>query len=1146
MAENQGLFNWPGGVNATMYYPRGDYNALAPNLNETNYNSVSAADHLKHIGLPLYTYTSGSSRVVTNAIADAANVFVGNNPYALKDGVERYSESYGVRTTYDGQTGAQPGVIYNVRVADDVTDKDADWNAPLTPGQAGSEKTNATVGGEDVTRYGATPLKNEYMVTGYGYVYQQNGKTTGNASYNNNPKQATLRTQLDAPEAQVEKITLTSTADNGITREPPGTKANNVTLVTYDTVREGYTIRQDHLLTINNVGDVDIYGLDIDSLIDGYPLSDGGGGHFIITQAPASFLPAGASTNFILTYVYDLRANVDGGAMKYRDTLYITSTSHPDAIHGGTNQNNPAADGSYDYLLDFDAELTVSPDPLRTVTVIYRPTDGSMGTAGLIIGEQGSGSGVTMNTAAASSTYTQGNLVYVEAQKLDEYAIRSVTMEYNGTTHTLYSFNGTTTVQTGKYRPGVTVSGHTIYGTATLADGTEVFVFNMPDYDVTVYVDFYEPTYSKLRLDGLVDFSDPDTLDLVRGYKDPNDAYEPTDPGHIYQVWQKQFTDAEKAYAPTWSAAHGSPGGDYYLMTVGKTIPASQGGNVYNSSNPHYLVVIDNEDDFSQIKAMLRKVKVDHDWRDEDPTYASDPPKHNKDINTKMVMNLYYDDDNTTHGHQVGDKFDENIHETVYNQDVGYGPYNSAGQNKRNDGYTGDPTYHITADWKFSGRAGFESPEPGTSAYVDIAISAPDEMTGQTVTRHYFVEIHRRTDEPMVQLHYGNSPYGMIMNESKFVSDTTRDAAKAGFVGRNYTFRGATHDVLPDAVSRNHLDLVTYWREAWVRNKGVFEPESLTGFYQKRDKDGNLMYEDSAGNSVKPNADGSVPADFRGVYVPDPDIYDEKENLDLHDYAFFAILGQDMWEPGVKWAKDSTGRMVDLKTIHARVLDLNGTDGVTLLDTTKTLQVERFKGDPNDKPVIDLGVAGQWLTDVYTAGLGTVNPDWGVTQWPIQTTLTTDSDGNETASHTVIEDIRPGRYLIEYSYEDFDGTLLTTTRPFVILRRVGDVNVDGERTAIRGNLGGFLQSDEYHIEDRVTRDPLGYEAGGWNATTKVQTVYPWSNIFKYRVTDVNNDRNINNIDANQVAANVKANGGWLQFYHPYDYGHPGPLITPGP
>ncbi len=1105
VAENQGLFNWPGGVDDVMAFPRGDYDPVAPDLHETNPSGTTA------IGLPVYDVLAadGSVSEVTTALTNPEKIFAADvegdlEPYVLKEDVRRHSESYGVETTYDGQTGAQPGMVYTVKVDDAIQNQDEDWNAPDN-----TEHTHASVGNDPVTRRGATPLQDEYRVTGFGTVNQPQGE----AAY-----QATLRTQGEerASQEQLEKITLTSQADDGITRQPPGTKADNVTLVTFNTVTEGYTVRQSHLLTINNVGDVDIYGLDIDSLVDGYPLNDNEGrtapegGHFEITMPPASFLPAGASTNFILTYVYDLRANVDA-ALNYRDTLYITSTSHPTAGQGEDN------------LLDFDAELTVSANPLHQVTVIYRPTDGTMGAAALIVGEESAPGGVQMNTTSTTRTYAQGDRVYVEVQPLDEYEVKAI------------------------YADGTDVTVNEYSGAATLADGTEVHVFDMPNRDVTVYVDFYEPITSKLRLDELVDFSAPGTevpgdIDLVKGY-DPTGSYQPTDPGHIYQVWKKQFTDQDRANAAAWSAGVGNGyDEDFYLMTTGSAITAAQGGDVYDSSNAHYLVVIDSEDDFSQIKATLRNVKHHVDWQGlPDPSAPGYDAKYadgcNLDVKPTVNMEVYYQD-------QVGDNWKGGEGKAVYDTGHGYGPYDATGANLRPQGDTATNTQHITGHYDNStGLASFESPAPGESAYVHIAITGAEEG-GQSATRHYYVEIHRPTAETQAVLHYGNSPYGMIMNDTtQFTTSTVRDIAKSAFRA-GYTFRNADVTVLPNA-AKDKLQSVTYWREAWVRNRGLFEPESQTGFHQVTGSDGAPLYQNSAGETVAPKEDGSLPEDARSVYAPDGDVYNEADNLDLNDYAFFAILGQEMWEPGVVSAKDSSGRDVDLLNIHARALDRNGKDGVTLLDDGAASQVGRFSG--TETAVIDLGVAGQKLTPVGGAVSG--DPTLGVTQWPVQTTVTTQA-GDDGAEETVttyqaVENIRPGRYIIEYSYYDFDGeTLLTVTRPLVILREVGDVNADGVRDAIDHPAAGHdgKTNDEYQIEDRVT-DPLGYEAGEWDAAEKKETVYPSANIFKFRVADVNNDRNINNIDANQVAKNAKDNGGWLQFYDPVDYGHPGAPIT---
>ena len=80
----------------------------------------------------------------------------------------------------------------------------------------------------------------------------------------------------------------------------------------------------------------------------------------------------------------------------------------------------------------------------------------------------------------------------------------------------------------------------------------------------------------------------------------------------------------------------------------------------------------------------------------------------------------------------------------------------------------------------------------------------------------------------------------------------------------------------------------------------------------------------------------------------------------------------------------------------------------------------------------------------------------------------------------------------------------------MILSSLGDVNADwavddADKTAMIGRVAA----------------PLGYLAAD----------YPGAAIFKYRCCDANNDRNINNLDANTIAASPAPVG----FYLPTDY-----------
>lgn len=1114
IGENAALFNWPGGVKDTLYLPRGSYTPVGPMYTTTG------------VGLPLYD----KDGTVTDGVNDSADVFVDGNPMRPAEGIARYEESYGVRTTYDGQTGAQPGEVFSVKVDRADTTHDANWNAPTN-----SESLHSLVGSGSVYKYGPTPLytgpwesgsrvDSGYQVMAFGYVHQPAADLTA--------YRATLRTQLPEKAALKERIELTSKEPQGITRTGPDDD-DRVVLATYDTVMEGYTVRQDYTFVIENVGDVDIYGLDIDGLTDGWP-ADRVGGRFEMLRPPASFLPVGGTTTFTLTYIYDLENNEDyakahggQGTPTYRDKFYITSTSHPNAVYGGTHQDNTAPDGSYDYLLDFDAEFEVSKSPLHKVNVIYKPADGNMGTAGLIVGEQSNGTDKTMNYTATTQTFPKDKKVYVVANLVDEYDIKSVTITDNA--------GNPIAVSGGDLRiydytdPSLTDSDPSL-----VKDGTKVYVFTMPDQDVTVTVNFYEPLKSKLRLSDLIEFSSHEAADLRDVTKpgedhilDENDI--PAEK-NTYRVWRKTFTKAERDAAAAWQSDAAKGNGsdqDLYLMTkgtarphaagypaggwvnAGQDVPAEEGQQFLSSEN-QYLVVIDKDFDLSQVEATLRKVVYHEDYQGLGQSTNTAGPNYdpagvhaagyNDDIEVTVQMDVY------PYG------VEENWGKPGYTATMVYTPANTSpiqGYGPR-PGKTATPTTHTTRIFaETDGEAALPiSPKQGESTYVRITLSTPNTEVGTgTLSRSYYLEIHRPTEEPRVELHYGNSPYGMIRNESKW-TDAAKEGAEAAFVAAGYTFRGATAAVTPDKATQHALDRVTYWREAWVRNGGLYEPESFTGQHMetvyKNDKDGN-----------------PVVADF--VMVDDPDVYDPKNNLDLDRYAYFALLGEDMREPGVRRAWDSSGREVDVDAIHAQA-------EVTLLDASGTTQIARFSG--TDAAVMDLGAAnGQRILNNGYASGAVIDGD----AWPVSSATAGDP---AVTTYTLIQNIRPGRYLIQYTYTDFDGVSeLNYYRPFVILRGVGDVNTDGVRT----NGSTTAGSDEYAIEDRVT-DPLGYAAGGWDGTQ--ETVYPHANVFKYRVCDVNNDRNINNIDANLVDKNVRASGGWLRFYEPVDYGLPAPVTGP--
>lgn len=199
-------------------------------------------------------------------------------------------------------------------------------------------------------------------------------------------------------------------------------------------------------------------------------------------------------------------------------------------------------------------------------------------------------------------------------------------------------------------------------------------------------------------------------------------------------------------------------------------------------------------------------------------------------------------------------------------------------------------------------------------------------------------------------------------------------------------------------------------------------------------------------------------------------------NYDRDPAALFVYLGEPFDDPGPEEVRNTARDLVDVAAVSRSVT-------VTLLDRSKPnpTQAEQFAG-----------------TETVTLELGTADTvrvaDW----WK-------DKDGTDYSGQ-----IRPGVYSLTYTFTDVDGAELTFTRPLIILSRNGDVTLDG------GAAGG---PDAAAIEGREGSS-LGYEAAG----------YPDSRLFLYRVCDANNDRNLNNVDANAIRG-----GRCVIYYLPTDY-----------
>lgn len=94
--------------------------------------------------------------------------------------------------------------------------------------------------------------------------------------------------------------------------------------------------------------------------------------------------------------------------------------------------------------------------------------------------------------------------------------------------------------------------------------------------------------------------------------------------------------------------------------------------------------------------------------------------------------------------------------------------------------------------------------------------------------------------------------------------------------------------------------------------------------------------------------------------------------------------------------------------------------------------------------------------------------------------------------------IRPDCYKLEYTFNDYDGSVKTVSRPIIILPAVGDINID--KNAETKDVTRVIERFKTYLADSTNVE--SYLAGGL--------------LFRYRVCDASNDGHINAIDANYI------------------------------
>lgn len=1033
IGDNAGLYPWPGGLATTVILPPGTYNPVKIN------NGGTAIE-------PVYEPTGSATRKV---------------------------ERYGVSTTYNGETGAQPGELHTFTV---------DPAPEPSPSDDWQKSGPVRIDGHNVTTYGEEYFKNNALYAVYGRVLNLMQAGDPESYDGNRAHTATVRLEEDkiTTPAEEEKLVLEYVSTNG-GAPSYNTAGGNVTEIIFEPRTQGYTLRQDYTLVLRNKGTVDIDGINLDTLTDlkGNAVydkdldSNPAGGHFEILKPPASFLPAGESTTFVISYVYDLRSK-SSDTMEYRDKIFITSNRKDKLPTGDTTLGA-------DYLLDFDAEFQVTNTNIHRVFVNVIPAEKNgvpypMGTAGVIIGPGTGGTG--MNKNAGPTAYVKGKDVYILISPDDEYTKVSVTgVDASG-------------APVGSLAPAASYENDQLD-----ADGELVYHFEMPDYDTVITVVFNEPVSSKLRLSDLRVYASPDkanhyphTDTTGAGSRAEWDGSKAT---IQRRIWQKEFDGVENTNVATKDLSEEAR---LRLMIGGKAAKPD-----FEDKVPQYLVVLPYDAEIAQVEIDLREVKYIFN----DP---NDPIKNVplEDITVQMTL---FDTDDVNRM--------QNTTDTAHNHDIYPVSYEGNPYAGYSLGKTNGPTTHTSIP--------FDSPDPGTSKYVRVTLSYRDTSggTGITESRSYYIELHRDTEHVVATLNYGNSPYGMIMNDGAI---TDKDGAKTTFLNNNYTFNGMAASLTPSVVTAGDLTELHYWLETWTAPTETWTP---------------------------PNADWtSVPPDAISVFDPETAMSEalykqlrketpyenDNTNLDLNDYAFFAIMGEEFLDPGIKSATDSSGRPVDLSkavlSLEAYTLD-NATAGID--KDAPSGQLDRFAlpSDPDDLKARTVTIDFLNAADTTKAA---VSGDKVTADWAKWYRTPTGELTREAGDDNTLVELRPGRYRLTYTFPNYNDYTapstslpedpaapkdvedhLTFTRDFVVLAPVGDVNADISVTT------GTTQSDEALLEGRISPN-AGYPALGYMS-------YDADAIFKLRTCDVNNDRNINNIDANTIGKGTAVQ----RFYLPVDY-----------
>ena len=356
--------------------------------------------------------------------------------------------------------------------------------------------------------------------------------------------------------------------------------------------------------------------------------------------------------------------------------------------------------------------------------------------------------------------------------------------------------------------------------------------------------------------------------------------------------------------------------------------------------------------------------------------------------------------------------------------------------------------------------------------YVTITTTYVDTATSKTYTQKYTVIIHRRKTNVDVTWRPGNSPYGLIEGSDTFADDTARTAAKTEF-SRNHSFIAFKDEIQPDTSVKQ-----VYTNE--------FTPSEAVNTF-------NTYYSEEAWKDTKSTpAPTASPATSAAKAV----------NYDESVEALFVYNKTTFVDPGFTSLKNDDGSAVDPKDVSREIQNL-----IVL--------------KPGYTPTADELMEFGDLTTLDSAKLEK------------KATVAIDNTREKADGSCVIDELStlnvlPGVYKLVYKFKDNTGITVSFDRPLIILPEKGDINVDGASDTTDADIL-YQRHNNLNVgfeEDGVT--PLPYKSF---CTEVIDGSEPWERLLSYRVGDVNEDRNVNSIDANADYKNVALTA-FKRYYEP--------------